>query len=117
MMRIIEKGRKIKLSELKKMAERMMDNLVKVVVDTEKEIMVVGGELHSDEEALLLEKGSKQENIWGINIYPNEKEEKFVEFDSIINIRPSFGNKSIMVEKEEIRWKIIKILKELIDYD
>lgn len=117
MMKMVDKNNKIKLSELKEMAKVMFDNLVKAVVDIEKEIMVIGGELHTDEEALLLETGSKQENLWGINIYPEEKEENFIEFDSIINIRPSFGNKTRDVENPIIKQKIKKILKELIEDD
>ncbi|MCM8786139.1 MAG: DUF5674 family protein [Candidatus Omnitrophica bacterium] len=107
-MRIVEKNKKIKMSELKKLAEEMFDILVKAVVDIEKEIMVVGGELHSDEEALLLNLNSNQKNLWGINLYPGEKE-KFIEFDSIINIKPSFGNKSRDVENLEIKKKLKRL--------
>lgn len=58
--------------ELKIMAEGRFGNLVKAVVDVERKIMAVDGELHADEEALLLENGSLQENLWGINIYPED---------------------------------------------
>ena len=116
MMRIVKD--KIKLSELRKMAEKNFGNLVKAVVDIEKEIMVVDGELHSDEEALLLENGSTQENIWGINLYPGKKEEEnFIEFDSIINLRPSFGNRTRGVENPEIRKKIVEIVEKLVEND
>lgn len=115
MMKIIDK--KIRLSELKKMAEDMYDNLVKAVVDVERKIMAVGGELHSDEEAILLENGSKYQNLWGINIYPEKCGEDFIEFDSIINIKPSLGNKSRNVENPEIRKKIIEIVEEFIEDD
>ncbi|MFN4227184.1 MAG: DUF5674 family protein [Candidatus Ratteibacteria bacterium] len=113
MMRIVDRNNKIKMSELKKIAEQMFDILVKGVVDIEKEIMVIGGELHSDEEALLLENGSSPENLWGINLYPEQKE-NFIEFDSVINIKPSFGNKSRDVESIEIKEKIKKIINELV---
>ncbi|MCD6225754.1 hypothetical protein J7J95_01595 [bacterium] len=96
------------------MAKRMFGNLVKAVVDVEKEIMVVDGELHSDEEAFLLEQGSKQEDLWGINLYPDLTGEDFIEFDSIINVRPNLGNPNRDVKSLEIRKKIIKIVGKLV---
>ncbi len=116
MIKIVSSDNKIKMSELKKIAEEMFDILVKGVVDIEKEILVIGGELHSDEEALLLENGSKQENLWGINLYPDEKE-NFIEFDSVINIKPSLGNKSRDIEDPEIKEKIKKIVEKLVIND
>lgn len=104
---------KIKMSELNEMAKNMFGNLVKAVVDVEKRIMVVDGELHADEETLLLQNGSEQKDLWGINIYPEKKEDR-VEFDSIINLRPFQGNKSKGVENEQIRKKIIQIVNQLI---
>ena len=84
----------ISLSELKKMAEERFGILVKAVIDVEKEIMAVDAELHADQEALLLEKGSKQEDLWGINIYPEMPESEQIEFDSMTNLRPSQGNRT-----------------------
>jgi hypothetical protein len=92
----------------------MFGNLVKAVVDLEKGIMAVDGELHADEQALLLEKGSKQQMIWGINIYPDKTDADFIEFDSVINIRPLQQNRSRGVGDEKIREKILKIVDELI---
>ena len=107
-MRLIEEN--ITVEELKVMASGMFGNLVKAVVDVEKGLLVVDAELHSDEEAYLLEKGSKQENLWGINIYPQLPKEERIEFDSMINLRPSFGHNSRGVEDEEIRKKILDIV-------
>ena len=104
----------ITLDEIKIIAKELFGNMVKVVVDVEKRIMVVGGELHSDGEAFLLENGSEQKNLWGINIYPEETNENFIEFDSLINIRPSQGNNSRNVDNPEIRKKIIEIVSEKI---
>lgn len=101
--------------ELRLMAERSFGDLIKAVVDIEKEIMVVDGELHADEEALLIEKeNSKREHIWGINLYPNKEDDEFIEFDSVINLKPSFGNRSRSVDNPEIRDKIKKLVKKLI---
>lgn len=96
------------------MSQKMFGNLVKAVVDVGKGIMVVDGELHADEEALLLENGSAQKNLWGINIYPDLTGDDFVEFDSMINLRPSQGNKSRGVEDKELQKEIIKIVNNLI---
>lgn len=105
----------IGLEELKKMSEKMFGNLVKAVVDVKKGIMVVDAELHADEEMFLLEQGSKQSDLWGINIYPELiGGEDFIEFDSMINLRPSEGNLTRGVENEEIQKKIKNIVIKLI---
>ena len=112
-MKLIEK--KIPLKELKDIAEGKFGNLVKAVVDVEKEIIVVDAELHSDEEAHLLSQGSKQNNLWGINLYPEIKGDDFIEFDSVINLRPSFGNNSRGVDDPKIKDKIVGIVEKLIE--
>ncbi len=67
----------------------MFGDLVKAVVDVERNIMALGGELHADEEALLLDDGSLQPHLWGINLYPSEYGDAgWLEFDSMINVRP-----------------------------
>lgn len=104
----------LSLDELKTMARNRFGNLVKAVADVEREIMAVDGELHSDEEALLLEKGSLQRNLWGINIYPELEEKDWIEFDSIINIRPSQGNRSRRVDDPALRGRITKIVFDLV---
>ena len=105
---------KISITELKKIAQEMFGDIVKAVVDVEKEIMAVGGELHSDEETLLIQNGSKQQNLWGINIYPEIRGKKWIEFDSMINMRPSQGNRTRSIDNPEIRKKITEIVNNLI---
>ena len=114
MMKTITEKEKVTLSEIKEMSEAL-DNLVKAVVDVEKEVMAVDAELHSDEEAALLEEGSSQENLWGINLYPEFLDDNFVEFDSMINLRPSQNNRSRDVEDPRIREKILKIVNNLVE--
>lgn len=104
----------INKSELREIAEEQFGNLVKAVIDIEKEIMAVGGELHADEEALLVEHGSRQENLWGINLYPEKPPHEWIEFDSMINVRPSQGNSSRGIEDTEIRKKINELVKKLV---
>src|SRR3989344_627205 len=99
----------ISKNELRKFGE-----LVKAVIDIEKEIMAIGGDLHADEEKLLLEEGSKQENLWGVNLHINKSDNGFVEFDSMINVRPSQNNRSRSVENLEIQIKIRDIINKLI---
>lgn len=104
----------ITLKELKEIAKQRFGDMVKGVVDLEKGIMALGGDLHADEEFLLLQNGSKQENLWGVNLYPDLPTEEMVEFDSMINIRPRQNNRSRDVENEEIRKQIFTIIKKLI---
>jgi hypothetical protein len=105
----------ISLTELKKMAEKMYGNLVKAVVDIEKGIMAVDAGLHADQEKFLLEEhGSKQQNLWGINLHPDQSLEDFIEFDSMINIRPVQKNRSRSVDDPQIREKIVEIVTRLV---
>jgi len=106
---------KIRKAELASIAKERFGDMVKAVVDIELGIMVVGGELHADEEAMLLENGSKQENLWGINIYTDKPENERIEFDSMINIRPRQNNRSRDVLDKEIREKITVIVNNLVE--
>ncbi|OGN07882.1 MAG: hypothetical protein A2750_00075 [Candidatus Yanofskybacteria bacterium RIFCSPHIGHO2_01_FULL_45_42] len=100
---------------LRQIAQERFGDLVKVAVDIEQEIMALGGELHIDEEVFLIEEaGSKGENVWGINLYPDEKGENFIEFDSMINIKPNFGNRTRGVDNNKIKNKITDIVNKLI---
>ncbi|OIO36483.1 MAG: hypothetical protein AUJ74_01980 [Candidatus Omnitrophica bacterium CG1_02_44_16] len=99
----------LSIAELNKMLARFGD-LVKVVVDVDRELIAIDAELHSDLEALLLENGSKQASLWGINLYPEMSGKEFIEFDSMINMRPSAGNRSRGVESKETREKIIAVV-------
>jgi len=105
----------INLSKLKKMSKNMFGNFVKAVIDIQKEIMALDAPMHADEEAELLKKGSKQENLWGINLYPEHFEkENFIEFDSMINIRPSANNRTRSIDDPELRVKITEIVNKLV---
>lgn len=108
--RIVKDADRIARAELETIAKGQFGDLVKAVVDVGKEILAVGGELHADEEALLLEEGSRQEDLWGINLYPAKPEAEWIEFDSMINLQPSQGNRSRGVENPETREKIRAIV-------
>ena len=105
---------KIAVTELKKMSESFSEGLVKAVVDVQQGIMAVDSELHADLEKFLIENGSYQENLWGINIYPDLEDEDFVEFDAMINIRPRQNNRSRGVEDPSLRKSILNIVGNLI---
>jgi len=107
-------SQEVTLNELRQMAALIFGDMVKAVVDVDRELLAVNGELHSDLEALLIENGSKQESLWGINLYPELEGEQFVEFDSMINLKPSQGNKSRSVESAEIRARILRVLAKRI---
>jgi len=104
----------ISIDELKEMSEKMFSRIVKAVVDINHEIIAVDAEMHVDLEAFLLENDSEQQYLWGINFHPGELNDKFVEFDSMINIRPSQNNRTRSVDDEHIRKKILKIVDRLV---
>jgi hypothetical protein len=110
--RIVREG--IVRDELAEIAKQQFGDMVKAVVDVEQGIMAIGGELHSDEEAVLLDQGSAQRNLWGINLYPDKAITEWIEFDSMINVRPSSGNRSRDVEDPEVREAIARIVGRLI---
>lgn len=102
------------MSELTQTAGEMFGNFVKAVVDVDRELIAIDAELHSDLEAMLLAQGAKQKDLWGINLYPAMPEEELIEFDSMINVRPSQGNGSRGVEQEGTRRKITAIVAKRI---
>jgi hypothetical protein len=111
-MRIIRQ--RIGRSELATIAEAGFGEMVKAVVDLERSVMAIGAELHSDEEAALLDDGSRQMDLWGINLYPAEIGERWIEFDSMINVRPAQGNRSRDVEDQATRDAIQLVVRALV---
>ena len=103
----------IAVSELTEMAGKMYGNLVKGVVDLQNNSLVVDAEMHADGEEYLLENGSKQNDLWGINLYPAKfGTGDFIEFDSMINIRPRQQNMSRGIEDPEIKKRIIALIEQ-----
>jgi hypothetical protein len=90
-------------------------SLVKAVVDIKRKIMVAGTSMHSDAEALLLEQGSEQADLWGINLYLKKSRADWIEYDSMINLRPWQDNDSRGVDHPEIREKIKQIVDSLVE--
>lgn len=100
--------------DLARWAEDQFGDWIKAVVDVSREIIAVGGELHADDEALLLADGSRQEDLWGINLYPEDEGRDWIEFDSMINIRPREGNRSRGVDDPQMRARIRSVVASLI---
>jgi hypothetical protein len=106
---------KINKEYLKKFLDRPFKEVIKFVVDVEKEIIAFGGELHSDAQELLIEEGSDAKNLWGGNLYLFENGKKIlIEYSALINIKPSQKNFSIDIKDKEIKEKIEKVLKKII---
>lgn len=104
----------VTLDELRRIAADQFGDLVKAVVDVQRGVMAIGAELHADEEALLLENGSRQADLWGINLYPDRPPGELLEFDSMINIRPSQGNRSRGVDDPAVRSAIEAVIQRLV---
>jgi hypothetical protein len=104
----------IPLARLREMAESRFGDMVKAVVDVEKGIMALDGELHADVAELLLARGSEQASLWGINIYPDASLGDWIEFDSLINLPPSQCSLSQRVEEQALRQRIVKIVSRLV---
>ena len=97
------------------MAEKMYEPMVKADVDINKGIMIIDMPMHVDGEQQLLESGSSQSDLWGINLHPKDfGTDQFVEFDSMINIRPSDGNTSRYIEDEDTRSKILGLVEKIV---
>ena len=107
---------KITKQELIDMARENYGDMIKGVVDIEKEVIALGGEFHSDSSVVLVEQeGSNQEDIWGINIYPEKEKNEWLEFNSLVNIKPLKNNRDVEIESEEIKDKIKNIVDRLIE--
>jgi hypothetical protein len=111
---IVVIDRRIAPAELARLAALFFEDMVKYVVDLERRVVAVGGELHADGEALLIEEGSDQRDLWGANYYPGRGEDGCIEYTSLINIRPGQGNRSMEVEDPGVRERIRALTFELI---
>ncbi|MEK7461742.1 MAG: DUF5674 family protein [Patescibacteria group bacterium] len=106
---------KITKGELENLAHKQYGDVIKAVVDVRRGIMGVGGELHVDIQSLLMEKeNSESQDTWGINLYLDKSGEDFIEFDSMINLKPAFENKTRRVEDIEIQKEIREIVVKLV---
>ena len=92
--------------ELARLVSLFFEDMVKFVADIGRGVIAVGGELHADAEALLLDDGSRQDDLWGANYYPGRGPHECLEFTSLINIRPAQDNPSMEILDEAIRARV-----------
>ena len=111
---IVVLEQRIELGELARLVRLFFEDMVKYVVDVERRVAAVGGELHADAEQLLLDSGSRQSDLWGANYYPGRGRDACIEYTSLINIRPSQGNRSMQIEDPSIREHVQEITFALI---
>ena len=97
-------------SDLREMLKQY-EGVIKIVVDIRRRVLSGGGEMHADCESMLFDDGSEQDDLWGANWYPNDQR---IEFESLINIRPRLGNRSILIQDENIRRQVESITREIL---
>ena len=100
---------KITIDQLAELSKNHFGDFIKAVIDIDKEVIAIDADLHSDLEAIMLDEESEQINLWGVNYYHSLFQNDFIEYDSMINIKPNQDNNSRYVEDEAIRNKITKI--------
>jgi len=103
-------NKKISETELKKIAEEFYGSMIKGVVDIELGVLAMGGEYHMDANMILIENGSKQQNVWGFNWYFDKKVDERIEYVSLINIRPAQGNRVMEVQDSSLRDKMKSVI-------
>src|SRR5262249_12833224 len=113
-MRRVTEADPISMDDLKRMAEVRFGDMVKGVVDIRRGILLLDADMHADQEAALLSEGSAQRDLWGINLYPDLPAADWLEFDSMINLRPSFGNRSRGVDDAQTRDQITTLVGRLV---
>ena len=104
----------VTMDELRKMAAERFGDMVKGVVDLQRGVLLLDADMHADQEAELLAEGSSQMDLWGINLYPELEDDSWLEFDSMINLRPSFGNRSRGVDDPATRAAIAHLVERVV---
>ena len=102
------------MDELRGLAVGRFGDMVKAVIDLERDVMLLDADMHADQEAELIAAGSRQQDLWGINLYPDASDSDWLEYDSMINVRPSFGNNSRGVDDPAIRDRIARLVADLV---
>ena len=113
-MRIVIITEPVARAAAKEIAKEFYGDMVKGAVDVEREIIALGGKWHMDANIKLTEAGSKQNAVWGFNLYPEEDGEGRIEYVALINIRPALGNRDMYIEDAAIREKMRRIIDKLI---
>ncbi len=112
--KIIILDHKITLEEVKKIADFWYGTMIKGAVDIERGRVALGGDYHIEDSELLTSTGSKFEDIWGFNIRFEENSDGVLEFDSMVNIKPNFGNRSRGIHNDGVIKKAKEIIYKII---
>ncbi len=110
---VVSDGR-IEPAALRRLVDLYFEDMVKYVVDVSREVIAVGGEMHADAEQVLLEDGSRQDDLWGANYYPGRGRDGCIEYTSLINISPSRGNRSMEVQDPALRDRVRELTFALV---
>ena len=90
---------------------QVFGDFIKLAVDVEREVLAGGGALHADCEAVLLENGSNNDNVWGADWYPATQQ---LSFEAMLNIRPRLGNRSMYLQNPELRARVTRVVDALL---
>jgi hypothetical protein len=113
-MRRITMTEPIAMEDLRGLVPGRFRDFVKGVVDLRRGILIIDADMHADQEAALLADGSDQRDLWGINLYPQLEGPDWIEFDSMINLRPSFGNRSRGIDDARTREQVAALVESLV---
>jgi hypothetical protein len=111
---VVLRSERIEPAELRRLVDLFFEDMVKYVVDVERRLVAVGGEMHADAEQVLLEDGSRQGDLWGANYYPGRGPEDCIEYTSLINIRPAQGNRSMEIQDPAVRERVRQLTVALV---
>jgi len=113
-MRRVTSDEPITIDELRRLVPGRFRDFVKGVVDLQRGVLLLDADMHADQDAALLAEGSRQQDLWGINLYPQLEGPDWLEFDSMINLRPSFGNRTRGVDDAVTRDAIATLIATLV---
>ncbi len=111
---VIVRSERLDRGELRRLVDLFFEDMVKYVVDVERGVAAVGGEMHADAEQMLLDDGSRQADLWGANYYPGRGREECIEYTALINIRPAQGNRSMEIQDPAVRERVRELTWALI---
>lgn len=113
-MRLVTDQNPIVIEELRTLAATRFGDMVKGVADVARGILLIDADMHADQEALLLSEGSRQQDLWGFNLYPDIEGDEWIELDSMINLRPSLGNCSRGVDDPPTAASVVGLVRRLV---
>ena len=113
-MEILIAAEPVSREKLRELANAWYGDLVKGVADVRRGVAALGGDWHIDANNALINDGSRQENLWGFNIFPDKRGDDAIEYNSLINIRPAQGNRDMELRDEALRSQIRAVVKKIL---